>query len=233
MPRVDSSPLEKNQSLLANIQAEVGLESRPLLAFISANSKYIVGIIVLLIVALLGSACYRYVQNSRQAEALESIAKIMQGAPSAQQMSSLEALEKDCPSSMRLPVAVAMVQSAVAQGSSEMAAQAYAKVAKADFDNPLGLASAVNQAGELFFAGKYAEGVKILQGVIPKLPEASGVQVKLMMAEGAARAKDYELAAKTYDELAASAPSELDREYSATRARDIRILAKGEKEQAK
>ncbi len=229
MPRVDSTPLAQDQTLLANIQSEVATESRPLFTFIVNNSKYIVAIIVLLIVALLGTAVYRYVQNSRQQETLESIAKIMQHPADAKQIASLEELQKTCPSSMQLPVAVALVQSAVAQENREKAAEGYAKVAAADYDNSLGLASAVSQAGELLFAGKYAEGVKILQGIAPRLPEASGLQVKMMLAEAASRAGQYDLAAKTYDELAASnAVNELDREYAASRAKDLHIMAKNE-----
>ncbi|MDO5537045.1 MAG: tetratricopeptide repeat protein [Desulfovibrionaceae bacterium] len=232
MPRVDNRPLTADPTLMGNIQSEVAAESRPLLMFITKYAKVLVGIIVLLIVALVGTAIFRYVENSRQEETLDAMAKIMARPADAQQIADLEKLGQDCPASMRSAVAVSLAQSAAAQNNREKAAEAYGIVAQADYDSPLGLAAAINQAGEMLSSGRYAEGVKVLQALQPRLTQETGLQVKMMLAEGAARAGDHELAAKTYEDLAATAATDLDREYSATRAMELRAMAKAGKAEA-
>lgn len=225
MPRVENRPLTADPTLMENIHSEVAAENRPLLVLITKYARYIVGLIVVLIIVLVGTAVYRYVQTSQQEKTLEAVAKIMARPADSRQIADLEALGKDCPSSMRAAVSIALVQSAATQNNQDKAAQGYAQVAQADYDSPLGLAAAINQAGELLHAEKYAEGVKILQALKPRLTETTGMQVKMMLAEAAARARDYDLAVATYEELALTATTEVDREYSATRVRELKAMA--------
>ena len=234
MNRVDSSPLQSAApGMMANIQSEVAAENRPLLEFIVSNSKYIIAIIVLLLAALLGTAIYNYVQEGQREDTLMELSKVMAGPSDARQLEALEKLAASAPSSMRTAIAVAEVRSALAQNLPERAEQAYALVAKSAYDTPLGLAAAINQAGILMSEEKYAEGVRILQGLLPRLTPQTGVQAKMMLAEGAARAKQYELAAKTFDDLAATAlVAPIEKDYCATRARDLRAMAKAEAAEA-
>ncbi len=225
MPRVDNRPLTQDPTLMANIQSEVSAESRPLLAFITKYARFLVGGIALLIVVLLGTAAYQYIQNSRQAETLDAMARIMARPADAKQIADLEALAAGGPESMRGAVAVALVESAVKQNNTDKAAQAYEIMAKARYDTPLGLTSAVAQAGELLKGGRYAEGLAVLRAIEPRLTQESGQQVRMMMAEAAARAGEYELAAATFDKLAATALDDLDKQYGAARARELRAMA--------
>lgn len=233
MRPVDNKPLSADPALVANIKSEVSQESRPLLEFIISNSRIIVGVVVLLVVALLGTGIYRYVEGSRRADTLDQLARIMQAQPSADQLAALESLSASCPSGMRVAVAVAMVRSAVAQNQPEKAEEAYAMVSKAEYDSPVGLAAAINQAGMLMKAEKYAEGVKVLQGLLPRLTPETGGQARLMLAEGAARAGQYELAAGTYEELEKATATALDKDYYAARANELRALARAGAEDAK
>ena len=219
MNRVDSSPLQSAApGMMANIQSEVAAENRPLLEFIVSNSKYIIAVIVLLLAALLGTAIYNYVQEGQREDTLMELSKVMAGPSDARQLEALEKLAASAPSSMRTAIAVAEVRSALAQNFPERAEQAYALVAK---------------SGILMSEEKYAEGVRILQGLLPRLTPQTGVQAKMMLAEGAARAKQYELAAKTFDDLAATAlVAPIEKDYCATRARDLRAMAKAEAAEA-
>lgn len=231
MTRVDSRPLESAApGMMANIQSEVAAENRPLLEFIVRNAKYLIAIIVLLLAALCGTAIYNYVQGGQREDTLTEIARIMATPPSAAQLEELDKLAGSAPASMRTAIAVAEVRSALAQNLPARAEQAYALVAKSGFDTPLGLAAAINQAGILMSEEKYAEGVRILQGLLPRLTPQTGVQAKMMLAEGAARAGQYDLAARTFDELAATAlVAPIDKDYCTTRARDLRAMAEAEK----
>ena len=228
MPRVENKPLSADPGLMGNIQSEVPVENRPLLDFIISKSKFLVGIVVLLVVALLGTAVYRYVEGSQRETTLEELARIMQRPADARQIADIEALGRDCPSSMRTAVSVALVQSALTQGLRDKAEEGYAQVASADFDSPTGLAAALNQAGMLMGSGKYAEGVRIVQSLLPRLGQQSGVQARMMLAEGAFRAGQYDLAASTFEELAGTVPVQLDKDYCAARAGEIRAIAKAE-----
>lgn len=234
MPSVDSRPLESaGPGVMANIQSEVAAESRPLLEFIVKNAKYIIALIVLLLVALCGTAVYNYVQEGDREDTLTELAKIMATPASAQQLTALEQLAGTAPSSMRTAIAVAEVHSALAQGLADKAEKAYGVVAQSGYDTPIGLAAAINQAGVLMNNQQYEAGVRILQALLPRLTPQTGVQARMMLAEGAARAKQYELAAKTYDDLAATAlVAPIEKDYCATRARDLRAMAAAEKSDA-
>ncbi len=230
--RVENRQLTADQSLMDSIQSEISQESRPLMQFITANAKYLVAIIVVLIAALVGTGVYGHYKSSRQESVLESLARTMQRPADAGQLAELEAAGRDAPDFMRTAVDVDLVSSAVAQGEREKAAEAYGRVAKAQDGSPMGLVAALNQAGSLLGAGKYQEGAALLQALLPGLTPRAAVQPRTMLAEAAARAGDYELAARTYDELAGQAEQDLDRQYCAARAEDLRARARGEREAA-
>ncbi len=225
MPSVDNRRLTQDPTLMANIQSEVAAESRPLLVFITRYARFLVGGIALLCIVLLGTAVYQYIHTSRQNDTLDAMARIMARPADARQIKDLETLSVDAPDSMRSAVSVALVESAVKQSNTEKMAGGYELVARDHYDTPLGLTSAVDQAGSLFRQGKYAEGVAILKALEPRVTQDAGQQVRMMLAEGASRAGDYELAAATFDQLAATARDELDREYGVTRAREMRAMA--------
>lgn len=104
------------------------------------------------------------------------------------------------------------------------ASAAYGAVARQVADTPIGLAAALNEAGTLLSQGKYAEGVKLLEPLVAGLPVGSGDQARLMMAEGAVRAGQFELAARTYEALAGGT-QDMQAGYYRARAKDIRALS--------
>ena len=135
------------------------------------------------------------------------------------------------PERLQPAVNAVLVQSALAQGKFEVAAAAYGRIARDAADKPLGFAALLGQAGSLCNAGKYDEGITLLQSAIAKAPVNARGQINLMLAEAAARAGKYDLSAKTFDELAGGREgSEAD--YYRQRAADVRELEKQAKAEA-
>ena len=66
----------ESPTLLNDLKAEVSAESAPLLQFIVRNSGLIVGVVVVLLVALVGTAVWRWHQGGLQAEAQTELARI-------------------------------------------------------------------------------------------------------------------------------------------------------------
>ena len=227
MQRVDKTPLSKapdiDPGLLDGIRSEVTNETRPFLQFILKYARWIIGVVVVLVVALVATAIYNKVMASQEAELQESLAKIRQVAPDASQLEKLEALAGSCPARLRVSVYADLAASALVQGNFDKAAEAYAFVAREAADTPMGQVAAVNQAGALLSQGKYAEGVSLLQDIVGRLPEGSDVQPRLMLAEGAVRAGQYDLAASTYEALAGNGEDSSNGFYAA-RAAKIRAM---------
>ena len=66
----------ESPTLLNDLKAEVSAESAPLLQFIVRNSGLIVGVVAVLLVALVGTAVWRWHQGGLQAEAQTELARI-------------------------------------------------------------------------------------------------------------------------------------------------------------
>lgn len=231
MMRVKNQPLADDPSLIRNVQEEVAVENRPFLEFITRNAKYIIAIVVALILALAGTGLYRYMQKSEQEKVQTQLARIQQQKPDAAQLKVLEDLAAGTPERLQPAVNAVLVQSALAQGKFEVAAAAYGRIARDAADKPLGFAALLGQAGSLCNAGKYDEGITLLQSAIAKAPVNARGQINLMLAEAAARAGKYDLSAKTFDELAGGREgSEAD--YYRQRAADVRELEKQAKAEA-
>ena len=92
---------------------------------------------------------------------------------------------------------------------------------------PLGVLGSVNEAASLFGAGKFDEGLKILEPIAAKLPKEASMQVRAMLGEAAARAGRAELAASAFEEVAAQSEG-LMADYYRTRAKEVRMIKKAE-----
>lgn len=228
MRRVENKPLQDgpavDPTLLDGIKSEVTNETRPFLQFILSHSRWIIGVVVVLLLALAGTGIYNKVMASQEAEVQEQLAKIRQNGPDAAQLTRLEELAGTCPSRMRLAVYTDMAASALAQGNFAKASEAYGVIAREAADTPMGRTAALNQAGTLMAQGKYAEGVKLLESLVVRLPAEVDLQARLMLAEGAVRAGQYDLAARTYEGLASN-PQNMENGYYLARATAIRAMA--------
>ena len=215
------SPASVDPSLLDGISAEMTKETRPFLQFIIDNARWLVGLVVVLLVAVAGTAGWRMYAAGQEADVHEALAKIRQMPPDAGQIQKLEALASSCPGRLRVCVYTDLAVSALAQGNHAKAGEAYGIVAREAADTAVGQAAALNEAGMLLAQKKYAEGVSMLQKLIPVLPEGTRMPARQMLADAAALAGQNDLAARTYEELA-SLNQDADRGYYLSRAAGLR-----------
>ncbi len=214
---------QKNQGaeespLFRDLQAEVSSESAPLLQFMLRHAGLIAGAVILFLLVLAGTAVWKWYSGSTSAEARQELARIVLTAQGQERVKALSALAEKVPGPVRLSAYLALGQSALESGDFAAAATAYAKAAQEDADGALGMAAALGEAGALLKAGKNAEAVTLLQNLETRLSaEGRSAQVRLMLAEAAARAGQNDLAAATYAALAKDVPG-LDGDYFRARA---------------
>ncbi|MBQ2477010.1 MAG: hypothetical protein II515_07040, partial [Desulfovibrio sp.] len=79
----------------------------------------------------------------------------------------------------------------------------------------------------LFAAGKFAEGLKILEPIAAKLPKEASMQVRAMLGEAAAKAGKADLAASAFEQVAVQSEG-LMADYYRARAKEVRMLKQAE-----
>ncbi len=232
MTQVQNPPLAQDPSILRDIESEVTQETRPLLQFIVNNAKLIVGVVVGLLVALAVAGAWRWHTQSQQEALQGELGQIMHQRATPEQLDALEKLAKDAPARLKAPVYAVQAQSALAQQNYAKAAEAYGRVARSLADMPLGVLGSVNEAASLFGAGKFDEGLKILEPIAARLPKEASMQVRAMLGEAAAKAGRAELAASAFEEVASQSEG-LMAEYYRSRAKEVRLLKKAEEPDSK
>lgn len=228
---------QKNQGaeespLFRDLQAEVSSESAPLLQFMLRHAGLIAGAVILFLLVLAGTAVWKWHSGSTSAEARQELARIVLTGQGQERVKALAALAEKVPALVRLSTYLTLGQSALESGDFAVAATAYAKAAQEDADGALGMAATLGEAGALLKAGKNAEAVTLLQKLEARLPaEARSAQMRLMLAEAAARAGQKDLAAATYAALAKDVPG-LDGDYFRARAEALSPASPGAGEKA-
>ena len=94
----------ESPTLLNDLKAEVSAESAPLLQFIVRNSGLIVGVVVVLLVALVGTAVWRWHQGGLQAEAQTELARIGITMKGGDRLKALDDLAAKAPENMRYSI---------------------------------------------------------------------------------------------------------------------------------
>ena len=227
MAQVQNTPLTADPSILRDIESEVTQETRPLLQFIVNNAKLIVGVVVGLLVALAVAGVWRWHTQSQQEALQGELGQIMHQKATPEQLATLEKLAKDAPARLQAAVYAVEAQSALAQQNYAKAGEAYGKVARSLADMPLGVLGSVNEAASLFGAGKFDEGLKILEPIAAKLPKEASMQVRAMLGEAAAKAGKADLAASAFEEVAVQSEG-LMADYYRARAKEVRMLKQAE-----
>ena len=227
MAQVQNTPLTADPSLLRDIESEVTQETRPLLQFIVNNAKLIIGVVVGLLAALAVAGAWRWHTQSQQEALQGELGQIMHQRPAPEQLDTLEKLAKDAPARLQAAVYAVEAQSALAQQNYAKAAEAYGRVARSLADMPLGVLGSVNEAASLFGAGKFDEGLKILEPIAAKLPKEASMQVRAMLGEAAAKAGKADLAASAFEQVAVQSEG-LMADYYRARAKEVRMLKQAE-----
>ena len=182
----------ESPTLFNDLKAEVSAESAPLLQFIVRNSGLIVGVVVVLLVALVGTAVWRWHQGGLQAEAQTELARIGITMKGGDRLKALDDLAAKAPENMRYSIYLMQAEFAMQDQDYSRAEQAYATAAKLDADGAMGLMAALGQAGALIKLDRPADAVTLLQGLT-------------------------DVAVAAYEALAASQPG-LDGEFYRSRA---------------
>ena len=136
----------ESPTLLNDLKAEVSAESAPLLQFIVRNSGLIVGVVVVLLVALVGTAVWRWHQGGLQAEAQTELARIGITMKGGDRLKALDDLAAKAPENMRYSIYLMQAEFAMQDQDYSRAEQAYATAAKLDADGAMGLMAALGQA---------------------------------------------------------------------------------------
>ena len=199
----------ESPTLLNDLKAEVSAESAPLLQFIVRNSGLIVGVVVVLLVALVGTAVWRWHQGGLQAEAQTELARIGITMKGGDRLKALDDLAAKAPENMRYSIYLMQAEFAMQDQDYSRAEQAYATAAKLDADGAMGLMAALGQAGALIKLDRPADAVTLLQGLESRATEDGRATLQ------AAGKTDVAVAA--YEALAASQPG-LDGEFYRSRA---------------
>ena len=139
----------ESPTLLNDLKAEVSAESAPLLQFIVRHSGLIVGVVVILLVALVGTAVWRWHQGGLQAEAQTELARIGITMKGGDRLKALDDLAAKAPENMRYSIYLMQAEFAMQDQDYSRAEQAYATAARLDADGAMGLMAALGQAGAL------------------------------------------------------------------------------------
>ena len=191
----------ESPTLLNDLKAEVSAESAPLLQFIVRNSGLIVGVVVVLLVALVGTAVWRWHQGGLQAEAQTELARIGITMKGGDRLKALDDLAAKAPENMRYSIYLMQAEFAMQDQDYSRAEQAYATAAKLDADGAMGLMAALGQAGALIKLDRPADAVTL----------------RMLLGEAAEAAGKTDVAVAAYEALAASQPG-LDGEFYRSRA---------------
>ena len=181
----------ESPTLLNDLKAEVSAESAPLLQFIVRNSGLIVGVVVVLLVALVGTAVWRWHQGGLQAEAQTELARIGITMKGGDRLKALDDLAAKAPENMRYSIYLMQAEFAMQDQDYSRAEQAYATAAKLDADGAMGLMAALGQDGR--------------------------ATLRMLLGEAAEAAGKTDVAVAAYEALAASQPG-LDGEFYRSRA---------------
>lgn len=193
----------ENQSLLQDIQGEVGAESAPLLQFITSHASKIAGLVLALLLILGGMGIWKWYHGGKQKEAREELARIESQLKGKERDTALNALVQKAPDSIKLFVYLSLAKSAQENGDPVLSADAYAKAAALEGDSALAITAALGSAGSMLAQGEYLQGLALLQELETKTPDAAtSLPFQQMLAEAAYHAGNLELARKTYAKLA-------------------------------
>ena len=204
----------ESPTLLNDLKAEVSAESAPLLQFIVRHSGLIVGVVVILLVALVGTDVWRWHQGGLQAEAQTELARIGITMKGGDRLKALDDLAAKAPKNMRYSIYLMQAEFAMQDQDYSRAEQAYATAARLDADGAMGLMAALGQAGALIKLDRPADAVTLLQGLESRATEDGRATLRMLLGEAAGKT---DVAIAAYEALAASQPG-LDGEFYRSRA---------------
>lgn len=218
VPQRPSVASPESPALLNELQSEVSAEAAPLLQFILKNAGLIVAVLVLLLIALAGTAGHSWYTARASQKAQSELARVMVGTQGPERLAALEKFLETAPSSIQTATLLALADAAMTQKNYDAAAKAYARIVSADPDGAMGMLAALNQGQALMQAGQGAQALNILEKLENTIPEAQRHIVRVAVAEAAVQAGNIAKAKAAFEALAAGT-SGSEAEYFRFRAR--------------
>lgn len=210
-------PDSSESALLRDLQEEVTAETAPLLQFITRHAALIAGTVIVFLLVLVVTGLFQWYNGNKVTKAREELARIFEGQNSQDKINALSALYDNVPEVMRVPVLLALAQSAFELGQGKLAAETYAMAADSD-NGAIGIVAILGEVGSKLKDEKYGEALGILHGLADRQPTISqSVVLRQMIAEVADKAGKKDIAAKTWVALAKEAEG-MEKAYFQSRA---------------
>lgn len=209
--------------LLNDLRSEMSAETAPLLQFILRHAGAITAVVVLLLVAIVGTGIWNWHNQSANEDARSEMTRIVLTRKGAERTQALAALAKTAPEQSRYAILVEQARSAAEDADWTQAAQAYGEAARLDSEGSLGLVALLAQCGALMQAGTAeaaSEALTVLQSLGSRVDPAAAPAVLRMVAEAALAAGQKDVAATAFGKLAQSGEEE-DKTYYAYRAASL------------
>ena len=191
-------------SLMGEIQSEVAVEATPLLRFVLENSRVIVSVVVVLVLAIVGVGGWQWYQSRVEREAHLELGRILVSTQGEARIAALESFLPKTSGALKTGVELEIATSSLALENLPRAAQAYASIAAADPKGPMGLMAALNQADILQRMGKDAEALAVFDALEKSAPEMLRPAVLEGQATAAEQAGKLDRALAAYEAIAAA-----------------------------
>ncbi len=191
--------------LMGELQSEVSVEATPLLRFVLAHIRLLVGGVVVLVLAIAAVGGWRWYENSVQREAEIALGHIRVSTSGEERIAALEKIAADIPENLRLGLQLDIAITALGMEDLPRAAAAYGALYAQDPKGPVGLMAALNQADILQRQGKPAEALAVLDALEKNAPQSMRSVILEGQAISAEQSGDLNRALGDYEALVKAA----------------------------
>lgn len=181
---------QPQHSLLESIQSEVSKEASPFLTFLLVHSRKLILLIVLIILAIIGTGIWQYQASGKLQSATELLGKISLMPDSADKLAALEKFVSEADSGLRMAATLELAKTADLQQDYAKSAQAWGYVAQND-KGAMQVPAAVAEARALSRQGKIEDAMSKLNGLLKAAPQEMRPLINGIIADTAEMNGDY------------------------------------------
>lgn len=198
-----SAPIEKQHSVLENLQAEVAPEASGALQFLTKNAKKIALFLVAAVIVVSASALYSWNAAKNLRAEQSALGRIIVTTTGEARLAALQEMQKTASSDMQVAVLLEVANNAAALQNHAVAVSAWeeivAKSAEKQFAR-LGYAVALQNAG------KAKEAVAVLDSSLASANKLEKPVILRALAEAAVEAGDKEKAVASFEAMKEGLP---------------------------
>ena len=188
-------------TLLERMSEEVAPEVSPFMQALIHHSRTIALVVVLCIVGALGYGGYTWYAEKQTEKGREALGAILATPPSAERLQKLEALLATAPETLKVPVALAAIQTGLALKEYQKITPYWDLVAK-DPNGSLHTTALIGKAQALALADKTAEALAILEPLSLDAKSVYAPVVNGMIADLAEKSGNFARAISACEALA-------------------------------